>query len=290
MKNPIIKGWYADPEARIYNGKVYLYVTNSLPFEEQKNLAVVVSEDLERFFVIDDILDMTTFQGAKMAIWAPSVIEKSGKYYIIFSANDIKKDGQIGGLYIGVSDSPDGKFKNIFKNGQPFLNIFINGAQPIDPHFFKDGEDIYLYYGGWGHLNFAKMNDSMDGLELINEAKDKKLFLELTPKDYVEAPCMLKIKNKYCLMYSSGNWTNGTYCVKTSMGESPFGPFIEGETILKESLLADGPGHNGVFEFNGRCYIAYHRRIKGDAVSYHRILCVDELRIEQGKIQPVEMT
>ena len=22
MKNPVIKGWYADPEARVYNGKV----------------------------------------------------------------------------------------------------------------------------------------------------------------------------------------------------------------------------------------------------------------------------
>ncbi|MFQ8952724.1 MAG: hypothetical protein ACLR56_06780 [Oscillospiraceae bacterium] len=26
MKNPIIDGWYADPEARVYNGKVYIYV------------------------------------------------------------------------------------------------------------------------------------------------------------------------------------------------------------------------------------------------------------------------
>lgn len=49
MKNPIIDGQYADPEARVYNGKVYIYVTRSLPFEEQHNLDLIVSEDLIYF-------------------------------------------------------------------------------------------------------------------------------------------------------------------------------------------------------------------------------------------------
>jgi hypothetical protein len=49
MKNPIIDGWYADPEARVYNGKVYIYVTRSLPFEEQHNLDIIVSDDLIHF-------------------------------------------------------------------------------------------------------------------------------------------------------------------------------------------------------------------------------------------------
>jgi hypothetical protein len=49
MKNPIIDGWYADPEARVYNGKVYIYVTRSLPFEEQHNLDLVISDDLIHF-------------------------------------------------------------------------------------------------------------------------------------------------------------------------------------------------------------------------------------------------
>lgn len=49
MKNPIIDGWYADPEARVYNGKVYIYVTRSLPFEEQHNLDLIISDDLIHF-------------------------------------------------------------------------------------------------------------------------------------------------------------------------------------------------------------------------------------------------
>ena len=142
MKNPIIDGWYADPEARVYNGKVYIYVTRSLPFEEQHNLDLIVSEDLIHFTKIESILDMSTFKGAAFAIWAPSVVEQNGRYYIIFAANNIHEDGEDGGLYIGVSDSPCGPFKNVFPDGRPFINVFYNGAQPIDAHFFKDGENI----------------------------------------------------------------------------------------------------------------------------------------------------
>ena len=47
MKNPVVIGNYADPEARVYNDTLYLYVTRSLPYNEQKNLDVVVSKNLE---------------------------------------------------------------------------------------------------------------------------------------------------------------------------------------------------------------------------------------------------
>lgn len=37
MKNPIALGWYADPETKVHDKKLYIYVTKSLPFEKQKN-------------------------------------------------------------------------------------------------------------------------------------------------------------------------------------------------------------------------------------------------------------
>ena len=42
-KNPVVNGWYADPESRVYGDTVYMYVTKSLPFEEQKNLDLVTT-------------------------------------------------------------------------------------------------------------------------------------------------------------------------------------------------------------------------------------------------------
>jgi hypothetical protein len=61
-------------------------------------------------------------------------------------------------------------------------------------------------------------------------------------------------------------------------------------TVLSASGLADGPGHNSAFIFNGKRYVAYHRRIIGDANWHHRQLCIDEMQMENGKVIPIVMT
>ena len=79
MKNPIASNWYADPESRVYGDTVYMYVTNSLPFDDQLNLDLVTTKDLENFEIFRNILDMSSYKGAYRAIWAPTVIDKDGK-------------------------------------------------------------------------------------------------------------------------------------------------------------------------------------------------------------------
>lgn len=289
MKNPIVDGWYADPEARVYNGKIYIYVTRSLPYKEQHNLDVVISSDLVDFQIEKSILDMKTFKGAEFAIWAPSVVEKNGSYYIIFAANDIHKNEEVGGLYVGISDSPSGPFKNVFNDGRPLINSFINGAQPIDAHFFKDEDTIWLFYGGWGHLNVAKLNETLTGFLPISDDIDDLIF-EITPKDYVEAPCVLKIDGKYHLMYSVGSWADSSYCVKAAISDNPWGEYHYYADIMGANEIAKGPGHNGVFYYDGKFYSAYHRREPGDSNCHHRKLCIDELEIKDGKLFPISMT
>ena len=216
-------------------------------------------------------------------------MKKNEKYYLIFAGNDIQSDEEEGGLYIGVSERPEGPFRNIYEDGRPFINKFYNGAQPIDAHFYKEEDDVYLYYGGWDHLNVCKMSREMDGLVPLHEGKED-LIMEITPEDYHEAPCVMKVDGKYILMYSYGGWVNGTYCVKTAMSDSPLGPFVYEDTILKASELADGPGHNSVFRMNGKNFIAYHRRYVGDTDAHHRVLCINEMVIDGNTIKPIVMT
>ena len=290
-KNPVVNGWYADPESRVYGDTVYMYVTKSLPFEEQKNLDLVTTKDLKHFSVHHDILKMETFKGANFAIWAPTVIEKKGKYYLIFAANDIYSEEEVGGLYIGVADAPEGPFANVFADGRPLLNAIYNNAQPIDAHLFKDEDGvIYLYYGGWRHMMVCRMNEKMDGFLPMEEPCYGGVAKEITPKDYVEAPYVMKIAGKYHLMYSSGSWGNGTYCVKAGVAEDPCGEFVYYGDVLKASDIADGPGHNSAFFFEGKHYVAYHRRTIGDLNCHHRRLCIDKLEISDGRLQPVTMT
>jgi hypothetical protein len=91
-------------------------------------------------------------------------------------------------------------------------------------------------------------------------------------------------------MYSSGSWTNGTYCVKAAVSDSPVGKFEFYADILKASEIADGPGHNSAFLYKGEWYVSYHRRVVGDKDPHHRRLCIDKLPVKDGKLCPVTMT
>ena len=291
MKNPVVNGWYADPESRVYGDTVYMYVTKSLPFDEQQNLDLVYTSDLETYEICYDILEMSTFVGAHRAIWAPTVVEKDGIYYIVFAANNIMTEEEVGGLYIGASESPKGPFKNLFPDGRPLLNSIYNRAQPIDAHFFKDDDgSIYLYYGGWGHMMVCKMREDMMGFETIPAPAYDGIAREVTPLEYVEAPYVMKLEGKYHLMYSTGKWGNGTYRVKAAVTDDPMGEFTYYADILQASELADGPGHNSAFLYKGTWYVAYHRRIIGDTDRHHRQLCIDRLPVENGRLYPVTMT
>ncbi len=291
MKNPVVPDWYADPESRVYGDTVYMYVTKSLPFEEQLNLDVVMTKDLENYTVCRDILDMSTYRGITHAVWAPTVIDHRGRYYLVFAANNIMTEDEIGGLYIGVSHSPTGPFTNVFADGRPLINRIYCGAQPIDAHLFKDDDGtVYLYYGGWKHMLVCIMNDTMDGFLPMPEPAVEGILREITPADYVEAPFVQKIDGKYHLLYSSGKWGNGTYCVKAGVSDSPIRPFTFYADILRAAPIADGPGHNSAFVLGGKEYVAYHRRRVGDTYKHNRQLCVDELPVVDGAFGPVTMT
>ena len=291
IKNPIDDGWYADPEARIYEGKYYIYATKSLPYEQQLNQVCFVSENMSDWKRIDDIIDMSGFPWAEKAVWAPTIIEKNGKYFYIFATNDIHSENEKGGLEIAVSDSPEGPFKAYL--GRPLVNEFVNGAQPIDAHLFKDDDgSIYLIYGGWGRCNIALMNEDMTGFIPFENGEN---FKEITPPDYVEGPCMFKKDGKYCFMWSAGGWGNGTYHVNAAFSDSPFGPFEDFAPVLEtgSSVIANGPGHNGYFYIpeEDLWLIAYHRHKIGIKDGNARFMCIDKMEFESPyKIKPVTMT
>ena len=290
--NPIVPGWYADPEARFYEGKYWIYVTKSFTaYGDQMNLDAFSSNDLIHWEKHPDIIDMSGYPYVHRAVWAPTIIDKDGKYYLIFASNDIQNNDETGGLEIAVSDSPAGPFVN--HTDQTLVDRFINYAQPIDAHLFKDDDGtMYLYYGGWGHCNIVKMNDDMTGFVPF---EDGEIFKEITPPDYVEGPCMMKRGGRYYFMWSSGGWTNGTYRVNTAISDKPWGPFTDCHTILStgDSTIANGPGHNGFLYLpeDDQYLMVYHRHKPGIKNGNARFLCIDRMDLdENGEILPVVMT
>lgn len=287
--NPVFEGWYADPEGIIYDDTYWIYPTRSDLYEKQTFFDCFSSKDLVNWTKHEAILDTAAVKWAKIAMWAPSVIRKDGKYYLFFGANDVH-EGEVGGIGVAVSDRPEGPYKDLL--GKPLINEIVNGAQPIDQFVFKDDDGrYYMYYGGWGHCNVVLLNDDFTGLVPF---EDGTIYKEVTPANYVEGPFMLKKNGKYYFMWSEGGWGGPDYSVAYAISDSPFGPFERIAKILEQDPeVATSAGHHSVLHAPGSedYYIVYHRRPLGDKARDHRATCIDKMTFdENGFINPVKMT
>jgi hypothetical protein len=150
---PIISHLYtADPSARVFDGKLYIYPShdretaiedNDLGDQYDMVDYHVFSLDAVGGQVIDHgvALALTDIPWAQRQLWAPDAAERDGTYYFYFPAKDADGIFRIG---VASSTSPSGPFK---PEQRP-----IAGSYSIDPCSFVDGDDrAYLYFGGiWG--------------------------------------------------------------------------------------------------------------------------------------------
>jgi len=288
--NPIFPGWYADPEAHIFNHEYWIYPTYSARYDEQVFFDAFSSKDLITWTRHARIFSNVEATWIKRALWAPSIIEKGGWYYLFFGANDIQNDQQLGGIGVARARQPGGPFKDYL--GKPLIDKFHNGAQPIDQFVFKDRDGaFYLIYGGWRHCNIAKLNKDFTGLVPF---ADGSTFKEITPPGYVEGAFMFIRDGKYYFMWSEGGWTGPNYAVAYAVGASAVGPFQRVGKILQQNpAVATGAGHHSVLHKSGSAhwYIVYHRRPLGETDRDHRVVCIDEMHFdEKGLIEPVMIT
>ncbi|MBL0938423.1 MAG: family 43 glycosylhydrolase [Gemmatimonadaceae bacterium] len=288
--NPVLPGWYADPEAHVFENQYWIYPTYSARYEQQVFLDAFSSPDLVTWTRHARIVDTGAVRWARRAMWAPSIVQKDGWYYLFFGANDIQNDQQHGGIGVARSRTPNGPFTDWL--GKPLIDKFHNGAQPIDQFVFRDDDgSYYIVYGGWRHCNIAKLNADFTGFVPF---PDGQIFKEITPRGFVEGAYMLRTNGKYYFMWSEGGWTGPNYAVAYAVGDTPFGPFERIGTILKQdSTVATGAGHHSVFQSpsSKQWYIAYHRRPLGNTDRDHRVVSIDELHFgPDGRIEPVRIT
>ncbi|PLB55585.1 xylanase [Aspergillus steynii IBT 23096] len=291
--NPVFPGWYADPEARIFDSTYWIYPTYSAAYESQTFFDAFSSPDLLTWHKHPHILNLTEIPwSTNRAAWAPSVTRsRDGNYFMYFSAGD--------GAGIGVARSttgrPEGPYKDVL--GRALVEgPTVKGAQPIDAQVFRDNGEgegegegdgrVWLYFGGWSHAVVVELEQDMVTI--------KGEFVEITPKDYVEGPWVLKREGVYYFMYSVGGWGDNSYGVSYVTGPSPTGPFSSTPTKILEGndQVGTGTGHNSVFSPDGKdYYIVYHRRYVNDTARDHRVTCIDRMEFDgQGNIKPVVIT
>lgn len=310
--NPVIEGWYADPEGIVMDNQYWIYPTLSLlhgtdsvkyrndiertidavnqDYRIQTHMDAFSSSDLVNWTKHPEVLSVDNIEWAKWALWAPSVVQANGKYYLFFGANDIQNNEQTGGIGVAVADRPEGPFVDAL--GKPLVGSIVNGAQPIDQFVYhdEDSDEYYMFYGGWSHCNVVRL--SKDLLSVIPFA-DGEIYKEVTPENYVEGPFMLKRDGKYYFMWSEGSWGGEDYSVAYAVADSPLGPFERvGKILEQDPAVATGAGHHSVIKGPGEdeYYIVYHRHPIGHGGS-ERVVCIDRMLFDAyGKIVPVKMT
>ena len=287
--NPLFPGWYADPEGAIFQKEYWIYPTYSAPYNKQVFLDAFSSPDLIHWKKHPAIIDTARVKWAHRAMWAPAIVEKKGKYYLFFGANDIQSNQEKGGIGVAVADHPQGPFRDYLNN--PLVSQFYNGAQPIDQFVFKDKDQYYLIYGGWKHCNIAKLKDDFTGFV---PWEDGTTFREITPDQYVEGPFMFTHNGKYYFMWSEGGWTGPDYCVAYAIADSPLGPFKRAGKILQQDpAVATGAGHHSVIHNtqSDTWYIVYHRHPLGEKDGNARVTCIEQMHFDaNGQILPVVLT
>ena len=288
--NPIIKGWYADPEAAIFKDRYWIYPTYSDKYEKQVFFDAFSSKNLVQWKTHHKILDTAAVKWARRAMWAPAIVQKDKQYFLFFAANDIQSNNEYGGIGVAVANKPEGPFKDYL--GKPLIDKFYNGAQPIDQFVFKDTNgEYYIIYGGWQHCNIAKLKNDFTGIVPFS---DSTLFKEITPKGYVEGPFMFMRNSKYYFMWSEGGWTGPDYSVAYAIADTPFGPFERvGKILQQDSAIATGAGHHSVMHNAKKdlWYIVYHRRPLGEKAANNRVTCIEQLFFDdKGFILPVKLS
>ena len=288
-QNPIITDQFtADPAARVFEGRVYLYPSHDILAGEGRGRADWFCMEDYHVFSSENLVDWTDHgvivsqdkvpwaYSKAYAMWAPDCIFKNGKYYFYFPAP--AKDTTYGrGFSIGVavSDKPYGPF---VPQPEP-----INGVHGIDPNPFigNDGQ-AYLF---WAARNFyvAKLKENM--LELEGEPQ---VIQGLPEKGLKEGPYVFERNNKYYLAYPHVQDT--TERLEYAIGESPMGLFKVAGVIMDETHDC-WTNQQSIVEFKNQWYLFYHHNDLSPHFDKNRSVRIDSLFFnEDGTIQKVTPT
>lgn len=295
----------ADPSARVFNDKIYIYPSHDFPHEGEDNdngdeyqmrdYHVLSMDDLDSECVDNGLaLSEDDVPWVSEQMWAPDAICIDGIYYLVFPARDDNGDFRIG---VASSDCPTGPFV-------PDKN-YLEGSYSIDPGLLVDNDKIYMYYGGlWGgqlekwQLGFS--NPGMPDPEPEREALGP-MFVELSKdmksfatepvnirildengnpilagdeeRRYFEDPWMNKIGDTYYLSYSTGT----THYIVYATSDKPEGPFTYRGRLLEPVI--GWTTHHSLLEYKGKWYLFYHDCEYSKGINHRRCVKYTEIKL-----------
>ena len=286
-QNPIIRDQFtADPTARVFEGKIYLYPSHDIPSPVERlkewfcmaDYHVFSSENLTHWQdhgVIVSQENVPWVAPESYSMWAPDCVYRDGKYYFYFPSAAAGENRQGFAVGVAVSDKPYGPF---IPEEHP-----IEGIGGIDPCVLinHDGQ-AYIYWSGRG-MSVAKLKDNM--VELDSEP----VQIEGLPEGFKEGPFVFERKGVY---YYTFPWVEDkTEKLAYAMGDNPLGPFEFKGIIMDESPTGCWTNHHSIVEYHDQWYLFYHHNDYSSAFDKNRAARIDYLFFNaDGTIQEVTPT
>jgi beta-xylosidase len=295
VNSPVLPGLYADPNIAVFGDTYYIYATTDgyagwggkeFYVWSSKNL-VDWERSAEPFLTLDGVDGDVPW--ATGNAWAPTIIERDGKYYFYFSGHNAALNRKTIGVAVG--DTPVGPFV-AQPNAMILNNEEVTSGQAIDPAAFHDPQSG-KWYLGWGNGGnaavLAELSDDMISLKAGT-------FQRVSGLTNFREGIFFNYRNGlYHLTYAIDDTGSENYRVGYATATSMNGPWTYRGVILQKdlSLGIKGPGHSSIVNVPGTddWYIAYHRFAMPGGDGNHRETTIDKLEFgADGFIKPVVPT
>ena len=299
-QNPVIRDQFtADPTARVFNNKVYLYPSHDIvPPEGQRqdwfcmeDYHVFSSENLTDWTDHGVIVTQNKVPWVRLdsySMWAPDCVERNGKYYFYFPS--APKDGRGFGVGVAIADNPEGPF---IPEPEP-----IKGINGIDPCVLlaSDG-NAYIF---WGAGRCAKLKDNMK--EIADDTPTETVkwgdrefemkgvnCLKGLPSRQAEGPFAFEYNGNYYLTYPYVR--ENTEVLGYAMSKNPMGPYEYKGLIMSEHENGCWTNHHSIVNYKGQWYLFYHQNAFSPRDDKRRSVQIDKLYFNpDGTIQEVKKT
>ena len=307
-QNPIIRDQFtADPTARVFDGRMYLYPSHDIPAPEgarqdwfcMADYHVFSSDNLTEWQDHGVIVTQNAVPWGKpdaYSMWAPDCVRKNGKYYFYFP--NAPKEGRGFAIGVATAESPTGPFTC---EPEP-----IKGVSGIDPCVLIDDDgSAYIYWSGMG-IRGAKLKDNM--LELDGELQEVKMprregmpemppmkvggqTMEGLPDGFKEGPFAFKREGRYYLTFPWVRQEGGTETLAYAMSDSPLGPWTFKGIIMAEHPNRCWTNHHSLVEYRGEWLLFYHHNDYSPNFDKLRSAHIDRVHFNaDGTIQEVKPT
>jgi hypothetical protein len=289
-QNPIITNQFtADPTARVFGDRVYLYPSHDILAKPGKGRVGWFCMEDYHVFSSANLTDWTDHgvivtqnkvpwvKPDSYSMWAPDCVFRNGKYYFYFPSTPQDTTGGRGfRIGVAVADKPTGPF---VPQATPIV-----GVHGIDPNVFTDKDGQAYLYWSQGNIYGAKLKANM--VELAGEPKT---LGELPTKGLKEGPFLFERKGIYYLTYP--HVENKIERLEYATGTSPLGPFTVRGVIMDESPTGCWTNHHSLVEVKNQWYLFYHHNDLSPKFDKSRSVRIDSLSFAaDGSIRKVKPT